>query len=142
MADPKYGKGDATHHALGGVRGIRRLVEAFYREMDTRPEARVVRAMHPPDLGESIERLTAFLSGWTGGPRLYAERYGTISIPGFHQHLPIGEPERDAWLSCMRRAAHAVALDDDLAEYLLAALFVPAERIREVASDRRERAGA
>ena len=36
---------------IGGAVVIDRLVEAFYRRMDTLPEATTIRAMHAPDLG-------------------------------------------------------------------------------------------
>src|SRR3546814_21092297 len=68
--------------------------------MDSFPEARVIRDMHPKDIDEIRRKLTYFMCGWLGGPRLYAEHYGGISIPGFNQPLPIGESERDAWLVC------------------------------------------
>lgn len=132
-----YGEGDATHQALGGVDGIRRLVEAFYEEMDRLPEARRIRAMHPPDLSLSIDKLARFLSGWTGGPKLYSERYGPIRIPIAHRHLAVDEPERDAWLVCMKRALERRDYPEDLRRYMIEQLFVPAERIRVVSVDRR-----
>lgn len=143
--DPRsrsYGDGDATHQALGGVEGIRTLVECFYRYMDTLPEARRIRDLHPSDLAISIDKLARFLSGWTGGPKLYSEKYGPIKIPIFHQHLPVGAAERDAWLLCMERALDECGYDDDLKTYMLEQLFVPAERIRVVVEKRKaERSG-
>ena len=134
---PAYGQGDATHRALGGVEGIRRLVEHFYHEMETLPEAERIRRMHPSDLTVSIDKLARFLSGWTNGPSLYAEKYGPIRIPIAHQHLDVGEAGRDAWLLCMERALDRMAYPDDLKTYLLRELFVPAERVR-VVSQRRQ----
>ena len=141
MAERNYGDGDATHQALGGIDAIRRLVELFYEEMDTRPEAAKIRALHPPDLEISIDKLARFLSGWTGGPKLYSEKYGPIKIPVFHQHLPVDEAERDAWLLCMERALDRMDYPDDLKAYMLRELFVPAERIR-VRVEERKRAKA
>ncbi len=141
MTDRSYGQGDATHLALGGVEGIRRLVELFYEEMDTVPEARVVRALHPPDLALSIDKLARFLSGWTGGPKLYSEKYGPIRIPVFHQRLPVGEAERDAWLLCMERALDRGEHSEDLKRYLLEQLYVPAERIRQASFRSRNLSG-
>lgn len=142
MAARAYGDGDATHQALGGVEAIRRLVEAFYDEMDTLPEARRIRDLHPPELEVSIDKLARFLSGWTGGPKLYSEKYGPIKIPIFHQHLPVGEEERDAWLLCMERALDRMDHPGDLKAYMLRELFVPADRIRQrVAQRRAERGG-
>lgn len=137
-ASPRpYGEGDATHQALGGVDAIRHLVERFYHHMDTLPEARRIRALHPADLEVSIDKLARFLSGWTGGPKLYSEKYGPIRIPIAHQHLPVGEAERDAWLLCMEKALDDCDYPKDLKAYMLEQLFVPAERIRVVVEGRK-----
>lgn len=136
-ADPQYGEGDGTHVALGGVDGIRCLVESFYGEMETLPAARRIRDLHPLDLEVSIDKLARFLSGWTGGPKLYSEKYGPIKIPIFHQHLPVGEAERDAWMLCMERALDQQDYPDALRAYMLKELFVPADRIRAVVANRK-----
>ncbi len=133
-----YGDGDATFRACGGVEGIRRLVDAFYEQIDTLPEAKRIRDLHPPDLEIARDKLARFLSGWTGGPRLYSEKYGPIKIPMVHQHLPVGAMERDAWLLCMERALADQPYPDDLKLYLLEQLFVPAERIRIVVAERKK----
>ena len=118
--------------AAGGRAGITRLVDEFYVNMDTLPEAKTIRNMHPEDLTESRKKLTYFLSGWLGGPRLFQQHYGPISIPGAHKRFPIGYEERDAWLLCMQRALAVQPYSDELKDYLLAALSIPAERVREV----------
>lgn len=120
------------YEAAGGLDGITRLVDEFYRNMDTLPEAKVIRAMHPEDLTESRKKLTYFLSGWLGGPRLFQQHFGPISIPGAHKRFPIGYEERDAWLLCMQRALAVQPFSTELKDYLLAALSVPAERVRQV----------
>ena len=132
-----YGQGDATHRALGGVEGIRQLVELFYEEMDTLPEAKRIRDLHPSDLEISIDKLACFLSGWTGGPKLYSEKYGSIKIPIFHQHLPVEEAERDAWMLCMERALDRMEYPEALKSYMMRELYVPADRIRVVVANRR-----
>lgn len=130
MADvPLYGFSDNSFQAAGGVEGIRKLVDDFYHEMDTLPEAAIIRGMHRQDLTESREKLTFFLCGWMGGPKLYHEKYGSINIPRSHMHLPIGEAERDAWLLCMERAIARQDYRPEFASYLLIQLRVPAERI-------------
>ncbi len=68
--------------------------------MDELPEAAAVRAMHPASLEVSRDKLACFLSGWLGGPRLFAERYGSIAIPAFHAQWPIDEAQAEAWLTC------------------------------------------
>jgi len=131
-----YGDGDATFRACGGEAGLRQLVEHFYAAMDSLPEARGIRDLHPPDLAVSIDKLSCFLSGWTGGPKRYSERYGPIQIPAAHRHLPVSTEERDIWLDCMQRALERQPFPEDLRRYLLEQLTVPAERIRVAVEER------
>lgn len=126
---PLYGTKDASYQAAGGIEGLRRLVDDFYRIMDTWPEARTIRDMHATDLAMPRDKLACFLSGWLGGPKLFQERYGSISIPRFHTSWPIGEAERDAWLGCMAQAIELQPYIPDFKQYLLRQLRVPAERI-------------
>lgn len=128
-AKPVYGHEDTSFKAAGGVEGILKLVKDFYKIMDQLPGARGIRKMHPDNLEVSVDKLARFLSGWLGGPKLYNERYGPVSIPAAHAHLVIGEHERDSWLSCMQTAISMQPYRPDFAEYLLVQLRVPAERI-------------
>ena len=125
-----YGDGDASFQAAGGYDGIKQLVDRFYDLMDTRPDSQRIRRMHPRDLEVSRDKLTRFLCGWLGGPKLYSEKYGSITIPGAHAHLPIRGSERDAWLNCMQEAISEQPFADDFKIYLIEQLGVPAERIR------------
>ena len=93
-------------------------------------QARRIRAMHPSDVSVSIDKLARFLSGWTGGPKLYSERYGPIRIPIAHRHLAVDEPERDAWLLCMKKALELQDYPQEFKDFLLQRLSIPAERCR------------
>lgn len=126
-----YGEGDASYRAAGEYDGIKRLVDDFYQAMRTLPEAEGIWAMHHHDDMEQIhDKLTRFLCSWLGGPRLFREKYGPISIPSFHQQFPIGPAERDAWLLCMKHAADQQPYAESFKTYLLAQLYRPAESSR------------
>ena len=126
----EYGVGDSSFQAAGGEVGIRKLVDAFYHQMEILPEAQHIRSLHKADLDTIKDKLSVFLMGWLGGPRNYAEKYGSISIPGFHQYLDIKEAERDAWLLCMQEALKDQGYDAEFKEYLIFQLGIPAERVR------------
>jgi len=125
----RFGFGDASYHAAGGERGIRRLVDAFYDEMEVAPPAEKLLGMHPPDLTSTRDKLARFLCGWLNGPNRYREKYGSISIPDAHQHLDIGPAERDAWLGCMEHAIDQQPYSAAFKGYLLTQLAVPANRV-------------
>ncbi len=128
----QYGTEDASYKAAGELAGITKLVDAFYDYMESMPEAKIIRAMHPDDLSISRDKLSCFLSGWLGGPKLFSEKYYSIRIPQAHKHLPVSSKERDAWLLCMKKAADDQPYHESFKKYLLEQLYVPAERIRQV----------
>lgn len=138
VASPPYGTGDASFQAAGGVAGLEKLVNDFYDIMDSAADMQALRAMHAADLTESRDKLSRFLSAWLGGPRRYAEKYGTIHVPGAHQHMPIDVQEMEDWLRCMALAIEKQPYTSDFAEYLLRQLRIPAERIRQACAVRRQ----
>lgn len=130
MTHKEYGFEDGSYIAAGQIDGIRRLVNDFYNIMSQEEFAAKIFAMHPSDTDLSKDKLSCFLSGWLGGPRLYKEKYGGIAIPKYHAPLTIASPERDAWLQCMQLALAKQDYADDFKQYILEQLFVPAERSR------------
>ena len=129
-AAPIFPGGNPHYDAIGGEVGVRRLVERFYELMEELPLARDVRALHPADLAATKERFFLFLSGWLGGPPLYAERFGHPRLRQRHMPFPIGDAERDAWMACMTRALTKEIADERLRAQLIAAFFKTADFLR------------
>jgi hemoglobin len=118
------------YRQLGGEPAVRRLVERFYQLMAELPQAREIRALHPADLAPAKERLFLFLSGWLGGPPLYAERFGQPRLRRAHQHFPIDAKARDAWMDCMQQALAEQVSDAALLAQLKASFFKTADFLR------------
>ena len=110
------------YELLGGAEtgraSIRELVEKFYDIMETDARAAGIRAMHPADLTLAREKLFMFLTGWTGGPQLYVERYGHPMLRRRHLPFAIDESARDQWMSCMIQAMISLNFDTKLMENL------------------------
>lgn len=115
---------------LGGEAGVARLVDAFYRHMDTRPGARGIRAMHAPDLASTKAVLVLYLCEWLGGPKDYSARRGHPRLRMRHGHFPIGAAERDAWLACMQAALEDAGAAPALQSELMNAFFKTADWMR------------
>ena len=126
----EYGVGDNSFQAAGGETGICNLVDSFYDIMSSEPDYQKIRSWHKADDFTMRDKLTLFLCGWLGGPRLYNIKYGPINIPSVHEHLNVTEKERDQWLSCMSKAIAKQDYPQKFAEYLIEQLAIPAERIR------------
>src|SRR5450830_1630244 len=65
-----------VYDMIGGADKLREMVDRFYDLMDLEPEFAGIRALHPPSLDGSRDKTYWFLSGWSGGPNLYIERFG------------------------------------------------------------------
>jgi hemoglobin len=118
------------YRLLGGERGVLKLVEHFYRIMDTDPYAASIRAMHPADLTETKAVLHDYLSGWLGGPNLYEAKRGHPRLRQRHMRFSIGEAERDQWLYCMANALNELGVEEALRYQLLAAFLKTADHLR------------
>jgi len=120
-----------THfEMIGGEAKVRALVDRFYDLMETNLEAAGIRALHPPDLQSSREKLFLFLVGWLGGPPLYVQKYGHPRLRARHMPFPIGESERDQWLLCMKQALDEVVELEHLRLHLYQAFMSLADFMR------------
>ena len=125
--DPKQA---TPFEQLGGIDGVRALVDRFYDLMDLEPDFAALRALHPPTLDGSRDKFAWFLTGWLGGPDLYIERFGHPRLRARHLPFSIGTDERNQWLACMYSAMQDVGLPEALQTRLQEAFFGTADWMR------------
>jgi len=125
---------NSLYDLIGGETKLRALVDRFYNIMDSSPEAKDIRAYHAKSLSGSREKLFMFLSGWSGGPQLYIEKYGHPRLRMRHAPFAIGEKERDQWLWCMNKALDESGILPSVVEHLKS-------RFAEVADFMRNKVG-
>ncbi|MEP7136384.1 MAG: group II truncated hemoglobin [Chloroflexota bacterium] len=101
----------SLYDLIGGETGLRGLVERFYDLVESAPEATELRTLHAQSLKQSREKLFMFLSGWSGGPALYIEKYGHPRLRQRHMPFSIGNLERDQWIWCMNKALDESQID-------------------------------
>ncbi|WFU46700.1 globin [Sinorhizobium terangae] len=107
------------YEAIGGDATVRALTRRFYALMDSLPEAARCRAVHPPDLSGSEEKLYEYLTGWLGGPPIYVEKRGHPMLRRRHFIAEIGPAERDEWLLCFTRALEETVAHPKLRSIIL-----------------------
>lgn len=122
------------YELLGGASAVDALVDAFYRRMDTLPEAAGIRAIHK-DLDRARSLLKLYLKEWTGGPKDYTASRGHPRLRARHLPFPIGSAERDQWLLCMKGALEETVPDAELREHLLQAFSRLADWMRNKPGD-------
>lgn len=103
---------------IGGEAGLRRMTRRMYALMDELPEAAAVRRLHPADLADSEQKFFEFMSGWLGGPPLFAERRGAPMLRARHLPFSIGMEEVSGWLACFHQAMQETVGDAELRDFL------------------------
>ncbi len=102
---PQHASPEKTpYQLLGGETGVKALANRFYDIMETTPEAAELYAVHPQPLDDIRLKFFEFLSGWTGGPALFEEKYGHPMLRRRHMPFVIDKNMRDQWMFCMNRA--------------------------------------
>ena len=132
MSEEKAGSPATAFDWVGGEVAVRQLVDRFYDLMDLEAGYADLRAVHPPTLNGSRDKLHWFLCGWLGGPDHYIERFGHPRLRARHMPYKIGIRERDQWMNCMRQAMLECELDPALRERLDAAFMNTADWMRNV----------
>jgi hemoglobin len=96
----------ALFDRIGGEAGLHALVHRFYDILEFSPEGERLRQLHFRGHGFAHARIEQvdFLSGFLGGPRIYAERHGHMDLRLIHAHVPISAEAAEDWLAAMDRA--------------------------------------
>ena len=116
--------------AIGGQEVIDKLVDDFYEIMSTDPVAKDCFATHAgKDISESAHKLKYFLSGWTGGPPLYMEKFGHPRLRMRHNPFPIGLKEAEQWMYCMKKALAKSTIPEEVQTQLYNAFIQVAQML-------------
>ncbi|GGG55187.1 globin domain-containing protein [Paenibacillus radicis (ex Gao et al. 2016)] len=101
---------------LGGVEGVRRIVESFYPKVLKDP---LIGPLFPEDIDPVMDKQTLFLTQFFGGEPLYTEQYGHPRMRARHMHVQITNDHANAWLRCMDQALAENVADEALREMIM-----------------------
>ncbi|MCL0044108.1 globin [Dehalococcoidia bacterium] len=99
-----------TYERVGGYRFFVELIERFYQFVEADFS---LRPLYPEDLEPGKARLTAFLAQYWGGPLQYSLERGHPRLRVRHMPFPIGQKERDAWVTHMLSALNSMEISVD-----------------------------
>ncbi|RAP78586.1 globin [Paenibacillus montanisoli] len=111
------------YEAVGGVAGIKTIVQAFYPKVLKHP---LLGPLFPADITPVMEKQTMFLTQFFGGPSLYSDEYGHPMMRARHMPFPITRERAEAWLGCMREALAESNLPQELQQLMIERLSGPA----------------
>lgn len=106
MSEPA---GVTVYEFVGGEPTFVRLVDAFYRGIESDP---LLRPMYPPDLDEARKHMTLFLIQYFDGPRHYEALRGHPRLRMRHMPFVVNRAARDAWVRHMSAAVDEVEIPE------------------------------
>ena len=94
----------ATPYDILQEKGVRAIAEHFYDVMETDPKVQRLLSIHPQPLNNIRQKFFEFLSGWTGGPALFEEKYGHPRLRARHLPFTVDAELKEQWMYCMNKA--------------------------------------
>ncbi|MFT7413642.1 MAG: hemoglobin [Methylophagaceae bacterium] len=115
-----YKRKQSLYDAVGGQDGITILVNVFYDFVESTPEGGPVVKLHlrGHGIGHARVELVNFLSGFLGGPNVFAEKWGHSNVRHIHDHVKINQQASDSWMACMEMAMAERDYDTELKQRL------------------------
>ena len=98
------------YERVGGYQFFVELVERFYQSVEADLS---LRRLYPEDLEPGKTHLAAFLAQYWGGPLRYSLERGHPRLRQRHMQFPIGQKERDAWVTHMVSALDSMEISVD-----------------------------
>ena len=95
------------YERVGGDKFFVELVERFYQFVEADVS---LRPLYPEDLEPGKAHLAAFLAQYWGGPRQYSLERGHPRLRQRHMPFPIGQKERDTWVTHMVSALNSMEI--------------------------------
>ena len=95
------------YERVGGDEFFVELVERFYQLVE---DDISLRPIYPKDLEPGKAHLAGFLAQYWGGPHRYSLERGHPRLRQRHMPFPIGQKERDAWVTHMVSALDSMEI--------------------------------
>ncbi|MBM7073219.1 group II truncated hemoglobin [Shewanella sp. 202IG2-18] len=119
-----------AYDLIGGDHTIKAIAASFYQFMDSDPQVKPLRVIHPDSLTISEEKLYEFLSGWLGGPQLFQQKYGNPALRARHMPFAVDETMRDQWLMCFEHALNENVTQPEHRQAIFQAVSTLADHMR------------
>jgi len=98
------------YERVGGYQFFVELVERFYEFVEADLS---LRPLYPEDLEPGKAHLATFLAQYWGGPHRYSLERGPPRLRQRHMQFPIGQEERDTWVTHMISALDSMEISVD-----------------------------
>ena len=121
---PHYCIGEQAIVAAGGIEGIKKLVTAFYHNMDTLIEAEPMREIQKGDRGTYIDNLINLFFVWIGGRKsIIQQGYEHMTV----FYVAITREQKTAWLFCLQQALDEQDYEELYKRFVMVQLSIYAE---------------
>lgn len=118
------------YERLGGEAGLTALVDKYLEILRSNPAYAALSSRYVNGMAHYRARMLEYLTGWFGGPVLYAQKHGLPCLRENHQRIQITAELRDLWFGCMQQALAESVSDETLRSELEAVFWQMADSLR------------
>ena len=106
------------------------LVDKYLEIHRSNPSYAALSSRYVNGMAHYRARMLEYLTGWFGGPVLYAQKHGLPCLRENHQRIQITAELRDLWFGCMQQALAESVSDETLRSELEAVFWQMADSLR------------
>ena len=97
------------YERLGGEAGLTALVDKYLEILRSNPAYAALSSRYVNGMAHYRARMLEYLTGWFGGPVLYAQKHGLPCLRENHQRIQITAELRDLWADGRQPAQRLIA---------------------------------
>ncbi|MGN1210007.1 MAG: hypothetical protein ACI4SV_06865 [Duodenibacillus sp.] len=110
------------YERAGGAQAVERLVDRHIDLIFHCDACRALRVLYTRDTAYYRTRMVEYVSGFLGGPVVYAEKHGPVQLHAYHRNMVITPELRDLWFGCLAQAL-TLEIPDESVRRELASVF-------------------
>ena len=112
----------SLYERVGGLRAVERIVDRHIDIVLRSDDCRALQVLYTKDMSRYRTHMVEYVSGFLGGPVVYAEKHGPVELHAYHRNMVITPKLRDLWFGCLTQAL-ALEVPDESVRRELASVF-------------------
>lgn len=119
----------SLYERAGGAQAIEKIVDRHIDLVLHSEACRTLRVLYTKDMSRYRTRMIEYVSGFLGGPVVYAEKHGPAQLHAYHRNMVITPELRDLWFGCLTQALMLEVPDEGVRRELASVFWSMADSL-------------
>ena len=119
----------SLYERAGGAQAIEKIVDRHIGLLRRSDARRTREVLHTQGGSRYRARMIEYVSGFLGGPVVYAEKHGPAQLHAYHRNMVITPELRDLWFGCLTQALMLEVPDEGVRRELASVFWSMADSL-------------